>query len=155
MAFSYLGAQAISRADFGFFVTAMSMRDRTMGMTSREDGLFLNLSIFDDLCMQHPPSTAKIASWKAFSEQTPVRTHRTQINDNCPSNNQPITHTPLSAKPDYLRWGPHALHVLYMCFTCFTWPTRMNTFALHGQAQYHTRYMYLIHCTFALPPVAR
>ena len=42
---------AISRADFCFFIIAMSMRNRTMGITALEDGLFVNLLIFDYLCM--------------------------------------------------------------------------------------------------------
>ena len=37
----------ISRADFVSFITAMFMRNRTMGIPALEDGLFVNLFIFD------------------------------------------------------------------------------------------------------------
>ena len=40
---------AISRADLGSVITAMCMRNRTMGIPALEDGLFVNLLIFDYL----------------------------------------------------------------------------------------------------------
>ena len=42
---------AISRVDFGCFNTAMCMRYRTMGIPALEDGLFVDLLIFDYLRM--------------------------------------------------------------------------------------------------------
>ena len=49
MKFSYLGRMAISRADFWSSIIAMCMRNRTMGIPALEDGLFVNLLIFDYL----------------------------------------------------------------------------------------------------------
>ena len=40
---------AISRADLLCFITAMCMRNRTMGIAALEDGLFVNLLTFDYL----------------------------------------------------------------------------------------------------------
>ena len=47
--FCYFERMAISRADFWFFISAMCMRNRTMGVPALEDGLFVNLLIFDYL----------------------------------------------------------------------------------------------------------
>ena len=49
MKFSYLEPQTISRDDFWFFIIAMCMRNRTMGIPALEDGPFVNLLIFDYL----------------------------------------------------------------------------------------------------------
>ena len=43
---------AISRADFSSFIIAMCMRNRTMGIPALEDGLFVNLLIFDYLYIE-------------------------------------------------------------------------------------------------------
>ena len=43
---------AIPRADFWFLMTAMCMRNRTMGITALEDGLFVNLVIFEYLYIE-------------------------------------------------------------------------------------------------------
>ena len=40
---------AVSKADFWFCITAMSIGNRTMGIPALEDGLFVNLLIFDYL----------------------------------------------------------------------------------------------------------
>ena len=53
MKFCYLGPQAISRVDFWCFITAMSMRNRTMGILALEDGLLVViLVIFDYLYIE-------------------------------------------------------------------------------------------------------
>ena len=46
MEFSNLGFQAMSRADFWFFIIAMYMTNRTMGIPPLEGRLFVNLLIF-------------------------------------------------------------------------------------------------------------
>ena len=43
---------AISRVDFWFFIIAMYMRNRTMGIPALEDGLFVNSLIFDYLYIE-------------------------------------------------------------------------------------------------------
>ena len=47
MKFSYLGRMAISRVDFWSFITELVTRNPTMGIPTLEDGLFVNLLIFD------------------------------------------------------------------------------------------------------------
>ena len=42
---------AISKADFLSFITESITRNPTMGIPALEDGLFVNLLIFDYLCM--------------------------------------------------------------------------------------------------------
>ncbi len=43
---------AIFMADFWSFITAMCMRNRTMGISALEDGLFVNLLTFDYLYIE-------------------------------------------------------------------------------------------------------
>ena len=50
--FSYFSRMAISRTDFLSFINAMCMRNRTMGIPALEDGLFVNLLIFDYLYIE-------------------------------------------------------------------------------------------------------
>ena len=47
MFFSFFGFMAISRVVFWFFISAMCMINRTMGILALGDGLFANLLIFD------------------------------------------------------------------------------------------------------------
>ena len=51
MKFSEHGRMAISRAYFWFFITELVTRNPTMGISALEDGLFMNLLIFDYLCL--------------------------------------------------------------------------------------------------------
>ena len=43
---------AISNADFSSFTNELVMRNPTMGIPALEDGLFVNLLIFDDLYIE-------------------------------------------------------------------------------------------------------
>ena len=49
MKFCYLGPQAISRSDFRCFITPMCTRNRTIGISPLEGGLFVNLLTFAHL----------------------------------------------------------------------------------------------------------
>ena len=49
MTFCYFGRMAISKTDFWFFISAICMRNQTMGISAIEDGLFVTLLIFDYL----------------------------------------------------------------------------------------------------------
>ena len=52
MKLCYVGREAISRTDVLAFITAMRMRNPTMGIPAKEDGLFVNLLIFDYLYVE-------------------------------------------------------------------------------------------------------
>ena len=75
MKFSYLGPQAISTVDFWYFITAMSMRNRTMGILALEDGLFVNLWIFDYLyvhLLQKSPSLPSLPHLSLSPARSPA-----------------------------------------------------------------------------------
>ena len=65
---------AICRADFWSFIIELVARNPTMGLPALEDGLFVNLLIFDYLCMYIQksrvprliPSLGRLAASLAF-----------------------------------------------------------------------------------------
>ena len=54
MKFSLLGRMAISIAEFWSFIIELVTRNPTMGIPALEDALFVNVLIFDVLCLQNP-----------------------------------------------------------------------------------------------------
>ena len=50
MKFCENGHMAISRVDFWSFINELCMRSPNLGIPALEDGLFVNLSIFDYVC---------------------------------------------------------------------------------------------------------
>ena len=72
MKFSYLGPQANSRADLGFVITAMWVRNRNPGIPPTEDALLENLLIFEYLWGTLPLSLRPLSYPLSLSTLSPL-----------------------------------------------------------------------------------
>ena len=72
---------AISRANFCFFITAMSMKNRTMGIPALEDGPLVKLLILDYLyiylCPDKKLAAGSLTEFTRGAEKRPFCEHRT------------------------------------------------------------------------------